>query len=310
MLSSLPTGHYADDNAKSKWKSGIDRLGSFSSRGGITQKNVRAILCDPFKAYTCFLAVFFVLYELDGGSLSKSSYADWIGYVSCVLESYGLISVIQKIEKHGSVSGISGMTMIMFALTYSIREVETIINLRLIKFTLNGMALEVLQVVSLPLVFKVLWSIFKTYRNSYQKELDVLQVKYLVAGCVTLAVFVHPSFEQGMAYNLCWTSSFYIDVLALVPQVVMMSQGTGKVEAPIANFVAATAFSRIVDLWFWYFRFNLGPQGFWFGFNYSGYLIVFWHIVSIAIVADFMYYYLRARISGATFSEDTALDLC
>merc|ERR1719240_869800 len=121
------------------------------------------------------------------------------------------------------------------------------------------------------------------------------------------AIVIHPTFMQGYLYSYCWTFSFYIDVLALLPQVVMMAKGSGKVEAPIANFVAATAFSRIVDLWFWYFRFNIGPQGFWLGFNYSGYLIVFWHLISIAIVADFMYYYIRARVRSATLTEEVAL---
>ena len=102
----------------------------------------------------------------------------------------------------------------------------------------------------------ILWSIFKTYRQSLQEELDILQVKHLIPGCILFAVVIHPTFAQGFMYSLCWTISFYVDVMALLPQVVMMSQGTGKVEAPIANFVAATTFSRIVDLWFWYSGFK------------------------------------------------------
>jgi hypothetical protein len=67
---------------------------------------------------------------------------------------------------------------------------------------------------------------------------------------------------------------------------------------PIANFVFATTISRVVDLWFWYLRFDLGPQGWWGSFNFSGWLIVGFHIISLLLVADFMYFYLRARCSA------------
>merc|ERR1719158_858763 len=104
----------------------------------------------------------------------------------------------------------------------------------------------------------VLFAIFKTYRTSYQEDLDILKVKYLIPGCLLLALVLHPNFKRGQLYSLSWASSFYIDVLALLSQVVMMQRGNGKVEAPIANFVAATAFSRLNDLGFWYYRWNLG----------------------------------------------------
>merc|ERR1719359_2841220 len=110
----------------------------------------------------------------------------------------------------------------------------------------------------------VLFAILKTYRTSYQRDLDVLKVKYLIPGCLLIALVLHPNFKQGQIKSLTWTSSFYIDTLALLPQVVMMQRGNGKVEAPIAHFVAATAFSRVNDLGFWCMRWQRGkalPQG-------------------------------------------------
>merc|ERR1719161_2966480 len=176
-------------------------------------------------------------------------------------------------------------------------------------FTPDGILLEMMQVVSLPLVLEILWLTFAKYRSSYQEDLDAMKVKYLVPGCIVLAFVLHPNFVQGYGYSMCWTISFYVDVLALLPQVVMMTFGNGTVEAPIANFVAATAFSRVVDLCFWYLRFDLGPQGWMFGFNFSGYLIVFWHLVSLGLIADFLYYFIRAKFAGSSLMEDTTLQM-
>jgi hypothetical protein len=314
MTSAMPAAvFYQDDDKLAKAKdqnAGMGTLFSLFFNKNETQK--KSVLCDPLAVYTCFLLTFAMTYRLNGGHFNIATYEDQIGYISCLLEGYGLVSVYRKIKYNKSVAGISGMTMLMFAISYTLREFETIITLTTNRLTFDGAALETLQLQSIPLTALISWSVFRTYRMTYQEDLDVLKLKYLLPGCVGLALVLHPCFMQGRLYSLCWTISFYVDVLALLPQVVMMSRGNGKVHAPIANFVAATSFSRFVDLFFWYFRFDLGPQGWIFGVNYSGYLIVFWHIVSLCLVADFMYYYLRARMSVGSIcgvSEDVDLEL-
>merc|ERR1719453_1826428 len=157
------------------------------------------------------------------------------------------------------------------------------------------------------MVLDVVYSVFVTYHKSYQEDLDILHVKYLIPACIMIATVLHPQFPQGTLFSFCWTTYLYLDCLALMPQVVMMTRGAGKVEAPVSHFVAATALSRVMDLSFWYYDFDLGAQGYFHGFNYSGWLIVFWHVLNLLIVADFMYYYLKARFSGSTFMEDLAL---
>merc|ERR1719265_2534725 len=226
----------------------------------------------PISLYACFLLGGFVVYEYCGGSFRTMVPEDRIGYISCILEAFGLLAVRQKIEAYQKVSGISGMTMIMFVLTYLLREWESVMMVQQIISSADGIALEMLQLSSFALCLNVTWMVFITYRKSYDEEMDVMSVKHLVPGCFILSLVIHPSFQQGWLYSFTWTVSFYIDVLALLPQVVMMSRGAGKVEAPICHFVAATAISRIFDLFFWYYRLDLGPQGWIWGFNYSGML--------------------------------------
>merc|ERR1719453_1187218 len=157
------------------------------------------------------------------------------------------------------------------------------------------------------MVLDVVYSVFVTYHKSYQEDLDILHVKYLIPACIMIATVLHPQFPQGTLFSICWTTYLYLDCLALMPQVVMMTRGAGKVEAPVSHFVAATAMSRVMDLGFWYYDFDLGAQGFYHGFNYSGWLIVFWHVLNLVIVADFMYYYVKAHFSGKAISEDLVL---
>merc|ERR1719379_3145651 len=157
------------------------------------------------------------------------------------------------------------------------------------------------------LAFNILYSIFKTHKDTYQEELDVLSIRYIVPACVGLAIVLHPHFQQGELHSFLWTSYLYMDVFSLLPQIVMMAKSGGKIEAPIAHFVAATAIRWMIDLCFWYFDFNLGPQGYYKGVNLSGILIVAFPLLSLCLVADFMYYYIKARISGSKLSD--ALDV-
>jgi len=265
-------------------------------------KQLMTFFRKPGKVYSCFLAFTVMEYVFVCGGTTTPE--DLIGYVSCILEAYGLISVYNKIQQQQSVSGISGMSLIMFALSYSLRATEMWVMSSKFRLSKRGYSLELLQVASVPLIFSLLWAVFKTYRHSYEESKDVLKVKYLVPGCVAMGFILTPQFRQGKMYSYCWATSFYMDVLALLPQVVMMAYSPGqKVAVPIANFVAATAFSRSVDLWFWYFRFDLGPQGWWHGVNVSGWTIVIFHVVSLLLVADFMYYYVRGRLA-ARLGED------
>merc|ERR1719386_74275 len=129
-----------------------------------------------------------------------------------------------------------------------------------------------------------------------------MKVRYVVPACVLLALCLHPDLKQGYAYNLSWTICLYLDTLALMPQVYMMSRAGDQVEAPIAHFVAATAFSRFLDVVYWYYGFNMvAPRG--GGFNFSGYLIMVAHGFGCLLLGDFVYYYLKSRFSVKRVDE-------
>lgn len=285
-----------------------DKYGKAALKPGVLSE----LLQNSCKTYTCFLMAGSVVYYFLGGNIKLASIEDKLAYASCIAEGFGLLSLRMKIEKQQSVTGISGMCMVMYAFVYFLRLVMVVPS-QLSLIFIDGWAVEILQLVSLLMVVDVVRSVFLTYRKSYQEDLDVCHVKFLAPACMALATVLHPLFTQGHAYSSCWTTYLYLDCLALIPQVVMMARSGGKVEAPVSHFVAATAMSRVVDLSFWYYDFDLGAQGYIRGFNYSGWLIVLWHVINLVIVADFMYYYIKARLTGNKMSEDLSLpvaDIC
>lgn len=264
-------------------------------------RQVMSLLGRGSLAYLCFLMTCGMAFTFFGGRFDKVPTLPLIGWVSSVAESLGLLVLQQKIVTDKSVAGISKMTMQIYAFVYVFRE-----GLLCPPFTFRSLHTETedwmvewLCLPSIVMVFATLWS-FKTYRGTYQEDLDVLKTKYIFPACIVLAFLIPPDVKKGAMGNALWAMCMYADTVALMPQIVMMVRGKGKVAAPIAHFVAATALSRCVDLSFWYWGTDL--IGYW-----SVVLIVLLHTVSLLLIADFMYYYLKARLAGSSVTEDLAV---
>merc|ERR1719313_1817476 len=191
--------------------------------------------------------------------------------------------------------------MVMYAFTYFCRMGLSYPS----SFTVQGLQNADVDItlgwVSFVLVLDILKSVFVTHRKTYQAELDVFKAWYLIPCCWTVSLLVRPHFHSWtFQYGYCWSSTLYMDVLALMPQVVMMSKAGGKTEAPIANFVAATSISRCGDLF--HSLVFLGATRAAEPFSY--WMAVSIQTIHLLLVADFMYYYMKARAFAAANAVD------
>jgi len=275
--------------------------------GRVSLRDWSKFLSSANQLYVVYLIAGFSYYTSWGAHLTSASPDYLLGYVSCIVESLGLLVLRHKIARRQEVKGVSGMTMLLYSVVYTLRIlVMAPTDTWYAKPDENLTAL--IQIPSVILAFEASWSILRKHRETYQENLDSLKAWYLLPGCAMLAVPLHPIYPEGHVHSIIWAIYMYLDAIALLPQIVMMARAEdGIVEAPLAHFVAATAFSRSVDLFFWYYDADLGPQGYMFGFNFSGYLIVTVQIITLLLMADFMYYYVRARLSGSGLSEDLTL---
>lgn len=250
-----------------------------------------------------FASVYLVLgavYLLFGGHPGHTTVEKVTNFFSISVETLGLFMLRHRIQVNKNVKGISGMTVTMYALVYTIRIWLGIPE------NWSGDVTELsidssFGFISLLLALDILKSIFLNYRSSYQDDLDILKVKYLLPGCLVLAILLRAHFDSWtLTYAFTWSSCLYMDGLALMPQVVMMSHDGGKVAAPIAHFVAASFLSRIEDFsdTILYHGSMLTPSE-----VFSWRLVVVVQMVHLLLVADFMYYYIKARTSKSGLAE-------
>jgi len=271
-------------------------LGIFNIHGMID-----AGVANLFVGFLSFMLAAAAAYTAIGGTWDSCKTSK---FISVGLEVLGLLMLRHKIIVRNNVNGISGQTMVMYAFVYFVRILLSMPSST--NFQWKDVDFDAwFAGVSLILVLSIIHSIFATHGASYQEDLDTLKVKYLIPGCFFLALIVRPHFHQwSFEYGYTWGSCFYIDIFALVPQVVMMAQSGGKVEAPIAHFVAATFLSRMGDIWdSLVYENDLRSSD-----TISYWAVVLGQCIHLLLVADFMYYYLKARTSGAAMFEDLAVD--
>jgi hypothetical protein len=265
----------------------------------------------------------------------------WFGALQ--LEILGLVLVRSKIKSRNSVSGISGATFIMYAMVYFSRtmlhithsDVRSIVQhnhtwdtnkisqwLKIFDedFQLKDLDFDaILGLCSLLLVLDILASIFATHRKTYEDQLDKLKAWYVIPACLIMALVVRPHFRRwNFMYGYCWGATMYMDMLALMPQVAMMAISHNKVETPIADFVFLTSISRCSDLWHSLFSNELRKQQpFMFllarlldkGAIHSERVAIIPQIVNLLLVADFGYYFCKARAASFKRARELTLSL-
>jgi len=297
-----------DDDKYAKFQSAKHTPEAFKKYGSAFGFTKDMFIQNPtFVGFACFVFLSGAAYISAGRDVNL----DQAGrFASSNFEILGLLLLRHKIRMRESAAGISGMTIIMYTLVYGQRIMLSLPDSW--NFEWKDLDFDAsFGSISFLLVLDILKSVWFTHRSSYQSELDVLKVQYLVPGCYFLALLVRPHFLGWTAfYGYCWSSCMYMDALALMPQVVMMAQGSeGKVEAPIAHFVAATFLSRVDDLW----DTLVFETSAWNNNAWSYWTVVAMQSVHLLLVADFMYYWIKARAHKCTLVEDVKLiadDVC
>jgi len=290
-----------DDKYNKSNKQRPDPLEKYNSAMSIFTSIVEKVPMQFCAAWMCFVVVCFLVLHFVLGVTFDPNMIERFGALQ--LEILGLSMLRRKIRLQNSVKGISGMTFLMYAATYAVRiGLSAPPNW---SFEWKDVDPDVtLGAISLLLVLDIVKSIFLTHRSTYQEDIDVLKAWYIIPACWTVGILVRPHFAQwSWVFGYCWSSCLYMDVLALMPQVVMMSRSGGTVEAPIANFVAATTVSRCGDLL--HSLIYLGSVRVHEPFSY--WMAVSVQMVHILLVADFMYYYLKARAANGLLNMEIKL---
>merc|ERR1719217_790068 len=147
------------------------------------------------------------------------------------------------------------------------------------------------------MVMHILFSVHVTFKSTYQRDEDTLDIRNLIMGAFVLAVLIHPDMNSWTLFDIIWTTHLYVDAVAMVPQIWMISRLGGKVQGFTAHYMAATMLSNFLSALFWFFATPdlVEDEN---SFNITGLAINGAHAVQMLLLLDFGYYYGKAFLQG------------
>merc|ERR1719335_539007 len=121
-----------------------------------------------------------------------------------------------------------------------------------------------------------------------------MKIAPLLAPCGVLALLVRLPLSRSAVFDVLWALSAYVDMLAMLPQLWMLTKIGGQVEGMTSNFVAAMTARSALALTFWVKVYH--DMFYSTRTEISGLVLTGTFAVQLLLAADFMFYYARARI--------------
>lgn len=284
----LPTG----SDGSSHWSSSASATSS-KEKGGAQNGSVVYV----YLGFACAAALTYQShYDLGLSTFITLS-------VALQLFAYSLLTL--KVVQQHSVKGISGKALQCHAVVYTFRLCSTTWLKGYIPSDTTGDYLyQLTDILSLTTVLYLVYLVFKKHKQTYQEEHDSFEIGYLLSSCFLLAVLLHPDLNDRPLFDTLWTFALYVDVVAMMPQLWMMSKVGGELDALNGHYIAAIAASRAVSLSFWYYGYSeLAPED--GSFNVSGWAILGAHVVQMLLLLDFIILYLKACVFGCISAVTT-----
>jgi len=243
-------------------------------------------------AWTCFLLIGTWTYH----EIAQKQFTA-ILTLSVFAQALAFLLLYMQISASRSVEGISGRSLFLHAVKLCCRLSTTLWLEGYLPSDKSGdWIYQIGDILSLMFVLAILYSIFVAQKASYQSDADTLNVKNLILGAVALAILVHPDLIDWMPFDIIWTVHLYIDTVAMVPQLWMISKAGGKVKGCTAHYVAAILLSNILSGLFWFYAIpELREANM---VNLSGLAINGAHMVQLFLLLDFGYFYGKTCLQG------------
>jgi len=255
--------------------------------------------CGPnlgvLKAWICFFGLGSWMYH----EIAAKAFTSILTF-SVFAQALSFAVLVMQITASKSVAGISGRAMVMHAVKIALRLTVTVcFNGYLPTDNSGDWIYQVGDIVSLLLVCQILYYVYIRHKATYQREHDAVDVTFLVMAAFLLGSLVHPSLLPKAALNTVWMAHLWIDAVALVPQLWMISKADGKVHGLTLHYIAATLLSKVLSWTFWYFAYaELAEDGAKQSINWPGMAVMAAHGLHVVLLLDFTYCYTKLCLAG------------
>lgn len=244
---------------------------------------------DEALAY-CVFAVILVFAAKFLSDLKFSAIITCGAAVQCL----GFCLLRLKVRKQRGVVGISSKTLQLFVCAYTCRLFSTLQYNGYLPVDRSGdWVYQLCEVVALLVAVSLLASMHSVHEASYESHHDTCKIQWFLIVALALAYLIHPSLNNRRTPDMAWTAALYLESVAMVPQLFMMTKKGGEVESLASHYIACVFVSRVLMMCFWFRSYpELKPKT--ADFNLPGYGVMGAQMLQLVLFGDFMYYYVKS----------------
>jgi hypothetical protein len=274
---------------------------------GQLSPSIKAIVPPPIVgAYAVFASASFAVYFMVAGQEFSS-----ILTMSVMVQCLSIVFLLIQVQTSSGV-GISLNSLKLDALSIVLRLSSTTwLNGYLPVDASGDHIYQLVDIASLVLILALLHRLHAVQQQSHQASDDTFPVFPLVLSSLILAAMLHADMDDRPLFDTLWMAGLFTGVVAVLPQLWIVTRAGGKVEALTSHYIAAMALSRVLSgAFMWHARHDITCSYWIDGVNHAIWAIIGAHLAHLVLLGDFAFCYARAMMrSGPLGSVDLVLPL-
>ncbi|XP_037069578.1 ER lumen protein-retaining receptor-like isoform X2 [Pollicipes pollicipes] len=192
---------------------------------------------------------------------------------------FAIIILLAKIWTSKSCAGLSGRSQALFLVTYLSRYLDLLSNF----VSIYNTTMKIFFIVASA---ATVYLIFVKFKSTYDRNHDSLRVELLLLPAAALALIIN---HELTVMEVCWTFSIYLEAVAILPQLFMISK-TGEAETITSHYLFALGAYRGLYILNWIYRYYYE--------NFSDPIAIVAGVVQTVLYADFLYLYVTKVLRG------------
>jgi len=242
-------------------------------------------------AYGLFgLGAYVVFSHAAGGEFSA------VLTLAVVFQCLALTLLALQVASKRSAAGVSARALVLDAAALCLRLSSTMWLNGYLPVDMTGdWIYQAFDFASLAVVAWLLYHVSVTHRSSYQEAEDSLPAVPFILGSLVLAALLHADMNARPVFDALWMAGLFVSVVAVLPQLWLITRSHGRCDALTSHYIAAMAVSRLLSgLFMWHARHDITCDAWVEGWNHAVWAILGAHALHLIFLADFAYYYIKA----------------
>lgn len=215
--------------------------------------------------------------------------------LSVIMQCLAVVLLALQSLSSGSATGISARALQMEALSLVCRLSSTLwLNGYLPVDASGDHIFQAVDICTLGLVLWLLRHVLVVQNRTYEATDDSFPITPMILGSFVASALFHADMNARPLFDALWMAGLFMGILAVLPQLWLVSRADGRIEALTSHYIAAMALSRLLSgAFMWHARFDITCAYWVDGFEHAVWAILGAHLLHLLLLTDFAFYYVK-----------------